>query len=345
MIDTKVFKIDEDSPDTGLIKEAGAIIARGGLLAFPTETVYGLGADATDSRAAKRIYAAKGRPSDNPLIVHISDMDMLKTVAEGEFDRVEALAEKFWPGPLTLILPKSDRIPAETTGGLDTVAVRMPAPRVARLIIEAAGVPVAAPSANISGRPSPTRADHVLEDFSGRIDAVVDSGDSVIGIESTILDLTAENPVILRQGFIQGRDIGRVLGCEVSEGPAMEETDRPKAPGMKYKHYAPNTELICFTGRAESITEEINRRIQSSRYRIGVICSEETKDSYNGAITYCLGSAHDGRTMMHRLYATLRQLDADGIDIAYCEDFGDSEYATVITERLHRASDGNIIRL
>lgn len=339
--DTKIFKIDGASPDEALIEEAANIIKNGGLLAFPTETVYGLGGDARDPEASKKIYSAKGRPSDNPLIVHISDMNMLEKVARVIPREARDLAKAFWPGPLTLILEKSDYIPKETTGGLDTVAIRMPSRLSARMIIDKCGIPVAAPSANISGRPSPTRAEHVIEDFNGRIDGIVDDGPSPIGLESTILDLTVSPPAILRKGYIEKEDIDRVLGISVTEGGG-ETTGRPKAPGMKYRHYAPKGELtIVETKDSVNKINELINGVQNKN--VAVISTEENKDQFPCKV-YSAGSRKNGQEIMANIYGILRRLDSDGIEVAYSESFKDVDHGSAIMERLIKASGHRIIR-
>lgn len=342
---TKIYKIEPNVSNGKVLEETSKIIRSGGIVAFPTETVYGLGADATDPTAAKRIYSAKGRPSDNPLIVHVSDMDMLKQVTTGDLTVANILAEKFWPGPLTLILNKSEVIPFETTGGLSTVAVRMPERRFARLLIQKAGIPIAAPSANISGRPSPTKASHVIEDFNGRIDAIVDDGPSSIGIESTILDLTGESPAILRQGFIERVDIEKALGIELKEDSTVPMEDRPKAPGMKYRHYAPRCDLYIVhnTDDWEDKVRDFIAGHLEKKEKVALISCEESQDTALNARFYNLGRRGDYKAIMQNLYAVLRKLDTDGIEIAYCEDFSATEHGEAIAERLLKASGNRVI--
>lgn len=338
---TKIFKINEKNPEEGLIEEAADIIKKGGLLAFPTETVYGLGGDARDPQVSKKIYSAKGRPSDNPLIVHISNMEMLEKIVDEVPKEALVLAKAFWPGPLTFILKKSDYIPKETTGGLDTVAVRMPSRLSARLIIDKCGIPVAAPSANISGRPSPTKAEHVIEDFDGRIDGIVDDGPSPIGLESTILDLTVNPPAILRKGYIEKQDIDRVLGVSVVEGGG-ETVEKPKAPGMKYRHYAPKAELTIIetkdsVGKISELLENVKNK------NVAVVTTEENKDKYP-CRTYIAGSRKNGREIMSAIYGILRDLDSDGIEVAFSEGFSDVDHGSAIMERLIKAAGHRIIR-
>lgn len=247
------------------IKVAAAILAEGGLVAFPTETVYGLGADALNADAVGRVYAAKGRPSDNPMIVHISRKeDMLKLTTELSTD-MEKLMDNFWPGPMTMIVPRLDIIPDTTTGGLETVGIRMPSSETARKLIEFSGCPVAAPSANLSGKPSPTTAQHVIDDLDGRVDAIICGENCEVGIESTVIDVTEETPMILRPGIITKAEIERALGKDVLLDPTLNkrpdkfnnEEFKPRAPGMKYKHYAPKAEMIIFEGNEEDVKKAI----------------------------------------------------------------------------------------
>lgn len=247
------------------IKVAAAILAEGGLVAFPTETVYGLGADALNADAVGRVYAAKGRPSDNPMIVHISRKeDMLKLTTELSTD-MEKLMDNFWPGPMTMIVPRLDTIPDTTTGGLETVGIRMPSSETARKLIEFSGCPVAAPSANLSGKPSPTTAQHVIDDLDGRVDAIICGENCEVGIESTVIDVTEETPMILRPGIITKAEIERALGKDVLLDPTLNkrpdkfnnEEFKPRAPGMKYKHYAPKAEMIIFEGNEEDVKKAI----------------------------------------------------------------------------------------
>ena len=253
------------------MSHAGRVIREGGLVAFPTETVYGLGGNALDKRAAEKIYRAKGRPSDNPLIVHISRISQAENIAVNISHDARRLMEEFWPGPLTIILDKADIVPKETTGGLDTVALRMPNHPVALKLIEEAGVPVAAPSANLSGKPSPTTAGHVAEDMMGRINMIVDGGAVAIGIESTIIDMTGAVPTILRPGFVTVEMLKKVIGAvevdKAVDAKSIEEIGgdyRPKAPGMKYRHYAPKAELIMFEGSVENVAAAINRKLKEA---------------------------------------------------------------------------------
>ena len=252
-METKIIKISEDDVSEDKFREAGQIIRDGGLVAFATETVYGLGADALNKEASAKIYAAKGRPSDNPLIVHIADVKALDELAKDVDEKTRMLAEAFWPGPLTMIVNKSDIVPYSITGGLDTVAIRMPNHRVALGLIKASGRYIAAPSANTSGRPSTTKAEHVIEDLNGKIDMIIDSGAVKIGLESTIVDMTSKVPTILRPGYITREALSDVIGevevdKAITEGGMVSKDVVPKAPGMKYRHYAPKAALTIVEG-------------------------------------------------------------------------------------------------
>ena len=284
-METIVSRITHTTEDEKAILQAGEIIKRGGLVAFPTETVYGLGGDALNSDSSRKIYAAKGRPSDNPLIIHICRLEDIDRIVSEFPLKAKKLATEFWPGPLTMVLPKSDAVPAETTGGLNTVAVRMPVDPIALSFIEAAGGYVAAPSANVSGRPSPTSSRYVEEDMCGRIDMIIDGGDVEIGLESTIVDLTSEVPMLLRPGSITLEMLKSVLG-EVAVDPTIMEGNlagRPKAPGMKYKHYAPKGELTIVSGDSAKVVEKMNELTSFSMERgekVGIIGTEENISFY-----------------------------------------------------------------
>lgn len=326
------------------LRHAGEILRAGGLVAFPTETVYGLGGDGLQRQAAMKIYEAKGRPSDNPLILHISSRRELDAIVRHVSDQAEALMEAFWPGPMTLIFEKSDRVPYETTGGLDTVAVRMPGHSGARELIAEAGVPVAAPSANISGRPSPTRAEHVREDMDGRIDMIIDGGSVGLGIESTIIDLTGRIPVILRPGYITREMAARIVG-EIEMDPGLAGRDpsvRPKAPGMKYRHYAPKAELTVYEGDIDKVAARINA--QAAAYpadRVGILATEETKDRYPHGQVVVVGSRRD-RTIAGGLYDALRKFDHLGVEVIFSESFSGEEKSEAIMNRLMKAAGQRI---
>lgn len=343
---TEVFKVDKDNPDISEIKRAARIIKNGGLVAFPTETVYGLGADAKDPLASSKIYAAKGRPSDNPLIVHISEFDDIKTITKGDLRRAKILSDRFWPGPLTIILKKNNIIPEQTTGGLDTVAIRMPDEKVALSLIKESGTVIAAPSANVSGRPSPTCAEHVIEDFDGIIDGIIDDGYSRIGLESTIIDLSNKIPTVLRSGYYSSESLQEALGEQVIDVSGKTVEDTPRAPGMKYRHYAPKGRLILVKGKRTDIPPAILSMIKDDYSKnIAIITCRENENAYLGMKTYILGSEKNGEEIMNNLYSTLRQLDTDKVELCYCEDFENVEYGKAITERLEKACGGNIFKI
>lgn len=336
--------------DRKVLEEAAAVIRNGGLAAFPTETVYGLGANALDEKAAKKIYEAKGRPSDNPLIAHIADLDGLKPLVSEIPEAGRKLAEAFWPGPLTLVFPKSGIVPHGTTGGLETVAVRMPSDPVARELIRLAGVPIAAPSANTSGRPSPTRAEHVFQDMDGKIDLIVDGGPVGIGVESTIVDVTEEIPTLLRPGAITMEMLGSVVG-KVDVDPAitgpMRADVKPKAPGMKYRHYAPKASLTLVEGDAEVVTARINNlaaKKLGEGLRVGIICTEETKALYPAGMVKSIGLRADEATVAHNLYAVLREFDDLEADVIFSESFPADELGQAIMNRLNKAAGYQIIQ-
>lgn len=352
IMNTRVIKEDENNINIENITAAGKIIRRGGLVAFPTETVYGLGGNALDSEASRKIYAAKGRPSDNPLIVHICCMvDLYKVAADVSAD-AKKLADKFWPGPLTMIFNKKDIVPKETTGGLDTVAVRMPDNRIAAEFIRASGGFIAAPSANLSGRPSPTRAEHVTEDMDGRIDMIIDGGSSVIGLESTIVDMTGDVPMILRPGYISGEMVKDVLG-RVDYDPAVfgdqTEGSKPKAPGMKYRHYAPKGELTIVKGSREKVVAYIKAGIEEGLKqgkRVGVIAEDETAAEYSDAtLLMNVGAREDEDSIARHLYSVLRECDEKDIDIIYSGDFDTPRIGQAIMNRLIKAAGHHIVEV
>ena len=370
------------------LKEAAGILRSGGLVAFPTETVYGLGGNALDEDAARKIYAAKGRPSDNPLIAHVSCVEEVEPLVKEIPEAGRKLMEAFWPGPLTMIFPKSEKVPYGTTGGLDTVAIRMPDDPVANRLIALAGVPVAAPSANTSGRPSPTTADHVWQDMNGRIDMIIDGGPVGIGVESTIVDVSSAVPAVLRPGAITMEMLEEVLG-EVSVDPAilgpLSADVRPKAPGMKYKHYAPKADLTLVepgTGadresRAEQVTgaeqkngadrntgaypetgldetqlqamirkvRELSREKIEAGYKVGVICTDEARGCYTDGEVRSIGARKSQPSVAHNLYALLREFDDLGVDYIFSESFPKDHLGQAIMNRLSKAAGYKIVKV
>ena len=340
---------DENDIKEG-IKKAAEIIKRGGLVAFPTETVYGLGANGLDENAVPKIYEAKGRPSDNPLILHISEFDEIKSIVKEIPKTAIILAEEFWPGPLTMVLKKSDIVPYRTTGGLESVAVRMPSNKIARELIKASGVPIAAPSANSSGRPSPTKASHVILDLDGKIDMVIDGGAVDIGLESTIVDVTGDIPVILRPGFITeemlSEAIGRVEIDEVVKSLSPDKDLKPKAPGMKYRHYAPRGKMTIYKGSHSKVVERINEEISKLEgKKTGVLATDETKSYYRADIIISLGSREDGESIAHNLFDALRKFDDDDVEFIYSEGFDENKLGFAIMNRLHKSAGYNIINV
>lgn len=334
------------------LEEACRILQKGGLVAFPTETVYGLGGDAMHPEASAKIYAAKGRPSDNPLIVHIADMDALEDIAQSVPEAAVKLADHFWPGPLTMIFPKKEAVPKSTTGGLETVAVRMPSHPVARAPIRESGVYIAAPSANTSGRPSPTKAEHVKEDLDGRIDMILDGGAVGIGLESTIVDLSTGVPTILRPGYITGEMLEDVLG-EVQVDPAilsqkMNPNIVAKAPGMKYRHYAPKGQMTIIEGDTGKVVDEINRLVKEKTDEgcsVAVIATEETKDAYACANVRSVGSRATEGSIAAGLYDILREMDHIGAEYIYAESFEKDTLGKAIMNRMLKAAAYHVIKV
>lgn len=350
-MDTIIEKVDPGHIDTDVMEQAGKLIAEGELVAFPTETVYGLGGDALDPDASRKIYAAKGRPSDNPLIVHIADFDDMKRVAREVPEQAKKLADAFWPGPLTMIVWKSDAVPEATTGGMQTVAVRMPNHPVALELIRRSGCLIAAPSANTSGRPSPTEAQHVAEDLSGKIAMILDGGPVGIGIESTIIDLTEEKPMILRPGYITPEMLSEVLQEEVVIDPgiiAADDTRKPKAPGMKYKHYAPKAEMIIVDGAQDAVIHKINELTAAKRAegkKVAVIATDETKDRYDAQVILSMGKRADEDAIAQHLYKILRECDELDVGEIYSECFQTPRIGQAIMNRLLKAAGHTVIRV
>ena len=310
---TQIFTVSESSDEK--IEIAAAALRRGGLVIFPTETVYGLGADATSADAARSIYAAKGRPSDNPLIIPVSSPEQAEKYAVTN-ELYYRLAKKFMPGPLTVILPRKDTIPKETAGGLDTVAVRCPSHPIANALIAAAGIPIAAPSANISGKPSPTNAQDVIFDMDGRVDIIIDGGECDIGLESTIVKLDGSKGVLLRPGAITSDALSCVLD-ELEIAPAvlekLAENERPLSPGMKYRHYAPDAPLVLLDGDGQSVLNFM----KSTPDNALLLCYDEELEALRGKKTLPIGAKDDLKTQAHRLFSSLRQADRENAKIIY----------------------------
>ena len=316
-MNTEIFEISPKNIDASAISRCADIIKRGGLVAFPTETVYGLGADATDKDAAKKIYAAKGRPSDNPLIIHISNPKEAEDYANTS-QLYYKLAKAFMPGPLTVILPKKDTVPTEVTGGLDTVAVRCPSHPIARALISAAGVPIAAPSANISGSPSPTCALHVIKDMTDKIDAIIDGGECEIGLESTIVKLEGSKAILLRPGAITADALGCV--CEQVEispavTEALKENERPLSPGMKYRHYAPKAPLVLLDGESKDVLDFLTEA--QEKQNCIILCYDEEREHLKEENIIQIGRSDDLAAQAQRLFAALRKADTMNGEIIY----------------------------
>ena len=349
-MDTRMVLLDRNHLQEEQLKEAAELLRKGELVAFPTETVYGLGGNALDPGASAKIYAAKGRPSDNPLIVHICDTDALPVLAKDIPEGAWKLAERFWPGPMTMILKKQDIVPKETTGGLETVAIRMPSDPVAAMLIRVSGLYIAAPSANASGRPSTTKASHVWEDLHGRIAMILDGGPVQIGLESTIVDLTGEKPLILRPGYITLEEIRSVLP-DADFDPAVLKRERndnivAKAPGMKYRHYAPKGELTVFEGDLEDVVEAVRREAllkEAQGYKTAVLASEETKDRYPGLTVLSVGKREDEAGIAACLFDTLREFDHMGAEYIFGECFRTDGVGQAVMNRLLKAAGYHIV--
>lgn len=344
-METKILKPTDEN-----IKIAARIIAEGGLVAFPTETVYGLGADAMNAEAVGRVYAAKGRPSDNPMIVHISRASDLERLTPKMNQTIVTLVETFWPGPLTMIVPRRPEIPDTTTGGLETVGIRMPDSEIARKLIEWSGCPIAAPSANLSGSPSPTRAQHCIDDLDGRVDCILEGPDCRVGIESTVLDVTGDVPTILRPGIITAEQLEAALGMKVEYDsslfvrPESRPSDapldagfsadfKPKSPGMKYKHYAPKAEMVIVEGERHAVQAEIDRLKglnEGIGNTVGVILFEEAAFA----------------EAAHEFFADLREMDKEGVDLILAGALSDVDgVGFAVMNRMLKSAGYNIVHV
>lgn len=343
---TLIKEIDINKPDQDLISLFANMLADGKTVIFPTETVYGLGANALDEDAATKIYQAKGRPSDNPLLVHVADKEDVYDLVENVDDRAKLLMDKFWPGPLTIVFKKKAIIPDRTSGGLDTVAIRMPSDQVARDLIRQAGVPIAAPSANISGRPSPTKPEHIIIDMDGRVDGILVGGPCDYGVESTIIDLSEDLAMVLRPGSITLEMLGEVLG-QVDLDPSLKNKDdniRAKAPGMKYKHYSPQAQVYIvkaddlegFAERVDSLCEDNAKK----GLKIGVMTMNYDQHSYQAKV-FDLGGSYT--EVAKNLFDSLISLDRESIDIAYVPYFEERGIGVAIMNRLKKAAAYRII--
>ncbi len=361
---TEILKIDyvHDNQIENLQNQSGIlrgaeILRQGGLVAFPTETVYGLGANGLESNAVKKIYQAKGRPSDNPLILHIVDINELDKLVNEIPKKALKLMEKFWPGPLTLVFKKQSHIPDQVTGGLETVAVRMPSHPIARALIAAAKVPVAAPSANLSGRPSPTLAEHVITDLKGRVEMIIDGGPCQMGIESTVLDCSEDEPILLRPGSISLEDLQEVIGeVRMDVGVDAQKMDpdkefQPKSPGMKYRHYSPKAEMMIIEGEAFKAREKLLELINNSNQKLGVLATQEMADNLkevfnsSSVVVKILGSRDNVHQMAARLFKLLREFDEDEVDLILAEGLPLQGLGLAVMNRLSKAAGYKILRV
>lgn len=341
---TKILKINPTRPQISMIRQAVRLIRKGETVAFPTETVYGLGADALNPSAVKKIFEAKGRPADNPLIIHIHDKEDLKRLARDVPEITEKIIEKFWPGPLTIVLKKSKIVPKITTGGLNTVAIRMPKNKIANLLIKEAGVPLAAPSANFFGRPSPTLAKHVSDDLEGRISMILDGGKTKIGIESTVIDLTGKIPMLLRPGGVTLEQIQKLVGA-VKIHPMIKGKKSKlihRSPGMKYKHYSPNAKVILIEGSPQNVDKKISRlasKFKKQQKRVGIM-STQKNHTYKVDMTRFVGSSPD--KIAANLFKVFREFDAQKIDIILVHGIAKKGLGLGIMNRISKAAHKKI---
>ncbi len=351
---TKVFDLNKpnnilDYDD--ILKECATIIQNGGLVATPTETVYGLCANALSPDSVKHTYNAKGRPSDNPLIVHIDSYEMLDLVAKNVPESAKMLMDKFWPGPLTFILPKTEVVPFETTANLETVAVRYPSNKIMLDLITACELPLSAPSANTSTRPSPTKASHVFDDLQGKIDAIIDGGDCDFGVESTVIDMTGANPIILRPGFVTYEMIKEILPETSIDSSLIEnkEISSPKSPGMKYKHYAPTCDIFVITStNINNIQKNINLlavEAFNNNEKIGILATTQTLEFYDSSkyFVYNLGDRENLQEISRNLFNSFRIMEQNNITKVFAEDIGNENEALAIMNRLKKASGYKIL--
>ena len=349
---TLVLKVDSLKPEIENIRLAADFIKKGGLVAFPTETVYGLGADALNSKAVLALFEAKKRPLDNPPIVHVGDAKDVYGLAEKVPPKAERLMKEFWPGPLTLIFERSSVVPHVTVAGLDTIAIRMPRHNVALALVRESDCPIAAPSANLAGKPSPTSAEHVLEDLDGRIDVVLDAGPTHIGVESTVLDMTVDPPQVLRPGGTPFEILKEVLGdVELHPVAVAEEVvpvERARSPGMKHRHYAPDADMVVVEGEMAAVVDKVNelaRFYMQESKKVGVLATDETVRRYRADVVKSLGSRSDMGVVARNLFKLLREFDLDGADVIIAEGVSTEWLGLAVMNRLRKASGYNIIRV
>ncbi|MEA4847704.1 MAG: L-threonylcarbamoyladenylate synthase [Clostridiaceae bacterium] len=348
-MNTEVFFLDENNIDFDIIDKAAGIIRNNGTVIFPTETVYGLGANALSEEAVKKIFDAKGRPNDNPLIAHISSMNMLLYLIGSPLSGgAKLLIDKYWPGPLTMIFKRSGKVLDAVTAGLDTIAIRMPDNRIALELIERSGLPIAAPSANISGKPSPTTPEHVIYDMRGKVDMILCGSKSRVGVESTILDLTGDEPVVLRPGGLTLEELEDVLGTVRVNRGRVGDNEVPKAPGMKYTHYAPDADMIIVKGELGSVKKKIQELAAehaAKGMKVGVLATDETAGFYKDCRVLSLGSRTDTRIIASNIFEKLREFDKIGVDIIYAEAFDESHMGMAVMNRMKKAAGFNIIEV
>ena len=351
MKQTIVITVNPQEPDAEKIRVAADIIKAGGLVAFPTETVYGLGVDALNAEAVLNLFKAKNRPLDNPPIVHVEDPEDVHKLSSYVPSKALELMKRFWPGPLTLVFKRSASVPAVTTAGLDTIAIRMPKHKVALALIKASGCPIAAPSANLAGKPSPTSAKHVQEDLDGRIDVILDGGVTTIGVESSVLDVSVDPPLLLRPGGTSLEALRQAIGevklhpFVVAEGEMPAE--KARSPGMKHKHYAPEAPVILVEGSVPAVMENIKSLISEcwlKDKRVGVLATDETAWAYEADVVKSLGSRRNLDAMAANLFRLLREFDAEKVDIIIAESVPMEGLGLAVMNRLRKASAYNIIK-
>ncbi|MDD4188558.1 MAG: L-threonylcarbamoyladenylate synthase [Eubacteriales bacterium] len=338
---TRVLKVDPSNIDADSIREAAEVIKAGGLVAFPTETVYGLGASALDEKAIRKIFTAKGRPQDNPLILHVAAVSQAAEAVEFFPPNAKILIDKFWPGPLTLVMKKSSKVPSVVTGGLDTVAVRMPSDPVALELIRCSNVAIVAPSANISGHPSTTNAQHVIDDLSGKIDLILDSGPCRVGVESTVLDLTISPPAVLRPGGTTLESLRQVLGNVVYSPFLTERPSQPRSPGMKYAHYLPKADMYIVRGNIGDVVKKI--RALASEYKkrgisVGVLATDQTASEYEGFAVLSAGNRDRPESIAECFFGILRRFDKMNVSIILSEAIDAEGVGMAVMNRMEKAA-------
>ena len=348
---TLLLKVNPQKPETEKVQTAAEFIKKGGLVAFPTETVYGLGADALNANAILALFEAKKRPLDNPPIVHVENINDVYKLAKHVPPKAEKLMHEFWPGPLTLVFKHSDTVPKVTVAGLDTIAIRMPQHNVALALIKASSCPIAAPSANLAGKPSPTSAKHVFDDLDGRIDAILDGGSTRIGVESTVLDMSVNPPMVLRPGGTPFEALKETLGDVKLHPFVVAEEDLPvgaaRSPGMRHRHYAPNAKVILVEGSVPAVTAKVKELTASYRLeacKVGVLATDETAAQYRADVVKSLGSRFNLAVIAQNLFRLLREFDVEGVDVIVAEGVPADGLGLAVMNRLRKASAYNIIR-